>query len=274
MKDNLNDSLIRTYRERLEIAKIYEKKMHAIVETGRNINFVDNITEIMDAMLELAAKITNSEFSSASLMGKTGLMIFGNNLSGDAPAGLPIDAGFDREKGLCGLLMRTKKPYLCNMASGDGYVDNDKRTKYKIRNFISMPILVKNENFIGLFEVYNKNQMELYNENDVDLLRILGSFTAIAVERHRMSAEFGKFGEELEKVIEEVLNTEMLLKDNCKKLTESQTELLNLNNRIKKAAVVAEFIGNSKEGDAAGIMDKIEELKNILKNTDGPKQQF
>lgn len=163
--------------------------------------------------------------------------------------------------------MRTKKPYICNIPAGDQFLDDEKRTRYGIRNFVSVPILAKGDNFIGLFEVYNKSGIETFNDYDVDLLTALGSFAAIAIERHRMSAEFEKFGEEAEKVMEEVLNTEMLLKDNCRKLTETRTQLLDFNARIKKAAVVAELMGNSA-GDAAGIMEKVKELKDILRNRD------
>ena len=272
MKNTPNDGLIRTYRERLEIAKIYEEKIHIIVETGKSINFVDNISEIMDAMLGLAVKITNSEFSAASLMGKTGKNFIRNNLSNGKIQDLPVDADFEREKGLCGLLMRTKKPYICNITAADKYLNDDKREEYKIRNFLSVPILAKNEDFVGLFEVYNKAQLEPYNENDVNLLVMLGSFAAIAVERQRMSAEIGKFGEELERLIEEMLNTDMMLKDNCKKLTESQMELSALNNRINEPAVVAELLGNIKGIEDPALINKIEELKNVLRNQDGTKQ--
>jgi hypothetical protein len=205
-------------------------------------------------------------------MGKTGKIYFKKNMPYAGSESLPIDTGFDREKGLCGLLMRTKKPYICNITEADKYLSGDKKEAYKIKNFLSIPILAKNEDFVGLFEVYNKSRLEPYNENDVDLLAMLGSFTAIAVERYRMSAEIGKFGEELEKLIEEILNTEMMLKDNCKKLTESQMELSSLNNRIKEAAVVAELLGNAKGTEEGAFRDKIEELKYILRNHDGSKQ--
>ena len=119
MKDNLNDNLIRTYRERLEIAEIYEKKMHAIIDAGKTINFNDNINEIMDSMLELAAKITNSGFASAALMGKSGRILFGYSIPGEKPGALPADTDFIREKGIGGILMRTKIPYICNVPAVD-----------------------------------------------------------------------------------------------------------------------------------------------------------
>lgn len=87
MKDNLNDNLIRTYRERLEIAGIYEKKMRAIVEAGKSINFTDDINEIMGSMLGLASRITSSGFSSAALMGKSGRI----SSAIRCPAACPVD---------------------------------------------------------------------------------------------------------------------------------------------------------------------------------------
>ena len=267
MKDNLNDNLIRTYRERLEIAEIYEKKMHAIIDAGKTINFNDNINEIMDSMLELAAKITNSGFASAALMGKSGRILFGYSISGEKPGALPADTDFIREKGIGGILMRTKIPYICNVPAVDKNLDEDKRIRYGIRNFVSVPILAKGNNFTGLFEVYNKAGIEIYGDNDIDLLTALGTFAAIALERHRMSSEFEKFGEEAGKVMEDVLNTELLLKDNCKKLTETRTELVELNGRIKKAAVLAELIGNS-DNCGGEIGENVRELKKILSGRD------
>jgi hypothetical protein len=67
-----------------------------------------------------------------------------------------------------------------------------------------MPILSRQNEFLGFFEIYNKKNMAPYNEIDIDILNDLSKFGASAVENSRLMGELNKFGEELEVLMGEV----------------------------------------------------------------------
>jgi len=252
--------LLKAYRERLELARVYEKNLRSIVEAGHDMAASGDISEIMVSMLELAVKITGAQFACAALMGKSSEVFYSFNVPEKNPVKFPIDTGFDRTFGLGGLLMRTKKHYICNIVEDDRYLNRDVKDEYKIKNYISVPLLAKKGNFLGLMDVYNKNLFEPFDENDADILDTLASFTAIAVERFRIYSEFGKFGEEVEKIVEETLEAENELKKECKKHEYARKELELMKKDVKKARILAQDIVDMKISGVSTAKEKAAEI--------------
>jgi hypothetical protein len=247
---------LKAYKERFESASNYEKKLRSIVKTGHEMAYSRDMSEIMPVMLTLAVKICGAQFAAAALTGKNDEVF----VSGGAPANgagrFPLDKDFKRDKGLSGLLMRTKKRYICNITEGDEYLNDDIRTDCGIKNYISTPLLVKNNDFIGMLEVYNKNRMEPFNENDADILDMLAAFTAAAVERFRIYAEFGKFGDEIQKVVDEAFEAEAAFRDESKKFESTKMEIRKIKADAERAADMAVEILKMEEADIPRMKEK------------------
>jgi hypothetical protein len=140
MKKEGDDGLLRLYKERLESARDYEKNLRSIVEAAHDMSGSKDITDIMESMLELAVKITGSQFACAALMGRNNEVFFSGNTPARDPGKFPIDTAFKRDSGVSGLLMSTKQHYICNITQDNEYLNDDLRTDYGIKNYISVPI--------------------------------------------------------------------------------------------------------------------------------------
>jgi GAF domain-containing protein len=265
MEKEEKSGIIKAYKERLDSAKDYERNLRSIVDIGHDMARSQDIEEIMKSMLELAVKVTGSQFACAALMGKNDEIFYSGGTAIKDPAEFPLDAAFSRDMGLSGLLMRTKEHYTCNITQGNEYIDDNIRTTHNIKNYISIPLLAKNRNFIGLLELYNKHAYEPFNESDADILLTLASFAAAAVERFRLYVELGKFGDEVQRIVDETLEAESALKDECGKLEGAKKELEKLKEGNKKAAAIAVEILDNEAKVMPGLKEKTEEILGLIK---------
>lgn len=264
MKNDQESGLLRLYKERLESAKDYERNLRSIVEAAHDMAGSKDIADIMESMLELTVKITGSQFAGAALMGRHNEVFFSSRAPVKDPGIFPVDSAFNRSAGLSGLLMRTKQHYICNITDGNEYLNDDVRTDYGIKNYISVPILAKNRSFFGLMEAYNKESFEPFNDNDADILNTLASFTAVAVEKFRVYVEFGKFGDEVQKIVDETLEAEGAFIKECGKLNSARKEIENLKKNTKKAKILALDIAGSNIDEVLVLKEKAIEIIKAL----------
>jgi hypothetical protein len=164
--------------------------------------------------------------------------------------------------------MTTKIRYICNIAEGDRYLNKNTRTEYNIKNYISVPLLAKNRNFIGLLEVYNKHLFEPFDDNDAEILDILASFTSTAVERFRAYVELEKFGDEVQKIVNEMFDAEAAFKTECEKFETAVKEKEDIHNKLEKVRPLAEYITEQETTDIAAMKGKATEILNILNTMD------
>jgi hypothetical protein len=222
------------------------------------------MTEIMELMLDLAVKITGAQFAGAALMGMSD-EIFLSGLDHEKGRGkFPLDTGFSRASGLSGLLIRTKECHICNITDGDRYLNEDVKAEFKIKNYISVPLLAKNRNFLGLMEIYNKGNFEPFNGNDAEILSTLASFTATSIERFRVFVEYGKFGDEVQKIVDETIEAESALKNECDKYEATKRELETIRKSARKARMIAESMLDLSEEKA--VKEKTAAIIKVLSN--------
>lgn len=260
------NTLLKAYRESLALARGYERSLRSIVEAGHNMAASKDITEIMESMLELAVRVSGAQFACAALMQNSNVVFFSGQAPIKKPGKFPLDTAFSRNYGLSGLLMRTKISYICNIAEGDRYLKDDVKDEYDIKNYISVPILAKNGNFLGLLEAYNKNLFEPFDGNDAEILNTLASSTAIAVERFRIYVEFGKFGDEVQRIVDETFDAESALSREREKLAAACRELESVKKSAKRAKAVAGEITALKEDKMPAAREKASEIIGLLSN--------
>ncbi|MFA7577093.1 MAG: HD-GYP domain-containing protein [Candidatus Muiribacteriota bacterium] len=72
-------------------------------------------------------------------------------------------------------------PELIEKSKHNENQDENKKEHYKTNSFLCVPLKIKNET-IGVLSVNDKNNNEIFNENDLELLTILSSQIAVAIE--------------------------------------------------------------------------------------------
>ncbi len=107
--------------------------------------------------------------------------------------GVSEEIRFPIDKGIAGYVARTGEILNIKDAYADPRFnpDVDKKTGYKTRNLLTMPMHNKKDEIIGVFQVLNKNEGS-FTENDVELLKAISSIAASAVENALLYDELNK----------------------------------------------------------------------------------
>jgi hypothetical protein len=97
-------------------------------------------------------------------------------------------------------------------------------------------------------------------------LNTLAAFTAAAVERFRVYVEFGKFGDEVQKIVDETLEAEGAFIKECGRLNLAKKEIENLKKNVKKAKIIAVDIVGSNFDEVLPLKEKATEIIKVLES--------
>ncbi len=189
------------YRIMLKHAYDYRDRQNMLIECAQKIAFLADINEIMPEVINSAIKLTDSAIGAAALYNRSNV-VFSSYRTKERR--LPIEFNFKRGMGISGILMETKKPYVCNGTENHREIPREIHDDLKIENFVSIPLLNAAGEFLGFFEVYNKRDFIPFNEIDVELLEKLSVFASAAVSHSSMLNEIEKFSAELEALVGEL----------------------------------------------------------------------
>jgi PAS domain S-box-containing protein len=141
---------------------------------------------IFRRLVEAAMELTGATAGAAGLV-MEGQMVFTEYNEGGSI--FPIDYRFKPGKGVPGWVMQNKRPYLSNEAARDPQVIPEIQQLLHFHNLIDVPILSREEKLLGCFEIHNKAGQQLFDENDVELLKGLAASAAVALENAQMAAD-------------------------------------------------------------------------------------
>ncbi len=168
------ESLLRHQGEQLRVMSQATQEINAELDTQL----------VLRKLVASALQLTGAASGAAGMM-QDGLMVFSEyNLHGQLT---PIDYRFTLGFGVPGRVMQTLAPYLSNDAENDPHVVPEIQKALGFRNLLDTPILNRNGDLLGCFEIHNKPVG--FDETDVQLLMGLAASAAIALENTAILAE-------------------------------------------------------------------------------------
>ena len=197
-----------TERKKQEEALIKrDYQLEILSRTTQHINTILEVPVIMRTVVAAAMELVVATAGSAGLY-KDGHMVFTEyNEKGRL---LPINYVFGPDNGTPGLVAKTMKPYISNDAQNDPQIIEKKRKNFNLYNIISVPILSKDGELLGCFEIYNKEDKQPFTPEDVFMLQGLSASAAVALdnaklleERKNTENELRRYHEGLEKLVRE-----------------------------------------------------------------------
>ncbi len=87
--------------------------------------------------------------------------------------------------GIAGKVFQTGEPLLVEDIEKDHRVQQRKKMKYKTKSFISVPLIMK-DRAIGVLNISDKITGEIFNEDDLKIVKIFASQVSIALERTQL----------------------------------------------------------------------------------------
>jgi len=150
----------------------------ALTSASAEINSRLEPGELLRRLTETAMRVTQSTMGVAGLREGSELVCREYCRGG---AWSPIDVRFTRQRGLPGWSWTNQVPCIANDARADPRADADLIRQYDVRTAMTVPIIDRDLEVIGFFELHNKAGHAPYDEEDVHLATALAHHAALVL---------------------------------------------------------------------------------------------
>lgn len=175
-----------------------------LLQANRILSSKLDVDEVLEAVLELAAKVVRAESASLLLLDeKTNELYFDVALgeARDTIKQIRLNVG----EGIAGWVARERQPLIVNDVTKDKRftMKVDKSTKFITRSILAVPLLAKGK-LIGVVEAINKELQQDFKQGDREAFEAFASQAAIAIENARLFSEVTREKEKLNTIFAEM----------------------------------------------------------------------
>lgn len=176
----------RTANESIGTLRKLNTRMDSLLDLTKNFREGFYVDVLLDSIANSATQLLNAEASSVLLYDQSGALRF-EYLTGSGVyplKGKAVNPG----EGIIGWVAREGKPVVVNDAKADSRFSDrlDKETGFKTRSVACVPLVLDGKS-IGLLEVMNKKDGELFTEQDQKILFSLADHAALSIHRAKTS---------------------------------------------------------------------------------------
>lgn len=175
-----------------------------------------NLEEVLRMIIDLATSVLDAKYASLMLIEEESNELtirVSNGLSPEIMKKVRIKVG----SGIAGTVAYEGKPYLSTDIENDPRFKKNSNPKFETKSFICVPVKLADK-VIGVLNINDKKNHEIFNDDDLHLLTILANQAAITIENSRLYQQAEKKVEELEmlfsasKVMSSILDVNILLR--------------------------------------------------------------
>jgi len=159
------------------------RQLEALLEASRRINSNIEIREILRSLVESALSLIDGSAGGAGLVVGDRVVFSEYVQKGRYHM---VNYSFGPGEGIPGWVMVNKKPYVTNDAASDPLVVRKIQEKLGFRNAIDVPILGREGNLLGCFEIHDKRGGRDFTDEDVRMLTALADSAAVAIQNALM----------------------------------------------------------------------------------------
>jgi K+-sensing histidine kinase KdpD len=181
-----DDNIVKRLEEQRRAQEIRFNKLQRLIEASKIINSTLNLDELLELILNAATQSIQADRGTLYLVDDIKKELWSKVHQGTDMVEIRLPIG----KGLAGYVAETGETILIP----DTYADPrfnpeiDKRTGYRTRNMLCMPMKNKDRKIIGVFQLLNKNQGSFDND-DVSFIDALSAHASVAIENAHMAQE-------------------------------------------------------------------------------------
>ncbi|MGD0338597.1 MAG: ATP-binding protein [Bacteroidota bacterium] len=168
------------------LAKTKLDKLHLLIDATKNVNSSLNIDRLLGIILENATNSIQADRGTLYIVDELKGELWSKVAQGKDMVEIRLPMG----KGLAGVVAKTGE--IINIP--DAYTDKrfnpeiDKKTGYRTRNILTMPMKNKGGKIIGVFQLLNKRGGP-FTRDDEDFIDALSAGASIAIENARLAQE-------------------------------------------------------------------------------------
>jgi signal transduction histidine kinase len=234
------------------------------------------VEELVERGLQIALEVVNCQ-AGCVLLAKpeTKELVFYHAIGERTPK---LGTAFPWTQGIAGSVFITGAPVVIKDVKGDErhFGQIDQNTGFTTQDLIALPLKRWEGNPIGVLEIMNKREGQL-DQDDLAILCIIASLTAIAIEQARLFQEaklaevtriLGDIGHDVKNLLMPVLCGAALLKDEIDETFGSLTTLSAT--KIQASQTTCHDVILMVSNNAKRIQDRVKEIADCVKGLTSP----
>lgn len=166
----------------LQEAQRRANQLAMLSEVSKTISSTLNLKTVLSQVMDSAVEILNVEAGSLFLMDSTGQELTFEVVLGPSGSEL-IGAKISTGVGIVGTVAQTSDPLIINDVSNDPrwHTSFDEETKFRTRDILCVP-MIASDRVVGVIEVINKQDRQIFTTEDASLLLSFAVQAAIVIE--------------------------------------------------------------------------------------------
>ncbi|MBM4161628.1 MAG: GAF domain-containing protein [Ignavibacteria bacterium] len=181
-----NDNIVHQLEAQHRAAENRFEKLHKLIEATKIVNSTLDIDRLLGLILDSAVKSTDADRGTVYLVDTIKKELWSKVLQGENVVEIRLPIG----KGIAGYVAETGETINIPDAYNDPRFnpDVDKRTGYRTRNILCMPMKNRDGTIIGVFQLLNKRE-GAFTADDEQFIDAFSTHASIAIDNARMAQE-------------------------------------------------------------------------------------
>jgi len=181
-----DDNIVRRLEEQRLAIEDRFNRLQRLIEASKIINSTLDLDRLLGLILNAAVQSIEADRGTLYIVDDIKREIWSKVLQGNNMGEIRLPIG----KGLSGYVAETGETIIIP----DTYADprfnpeTDKRTGYRTRNMLCMPMKNKDGKIIGVFQLMNKKH-DCFDEDDVSFIDAFSAHASVAIENARLAQE-------------------------------------------------------------------------------------
>ncbi len=181
-----NDNVVSKLEDQRRSIESQMQRQHLLIEASKNINTTIDLGKLLTLILDAAATSLDADRGTVYLVDDIKKELWSKVLQGENMAEIRLPIG----KGIAGVVAETGETVnIPDVYEDDRFnPDFDKKTGYRTRSMLCMPMKNKDDKIIGVFQLINKND-GIFTGEDEEFIAAFSTHASIAVENARLAQE-------------------------------------------------------------------------------------
>jgi K+-sensing histidine kinase KdpD len=181
-----DDNIVKRLEEQRKAIEFRFNRLQRLIEASKIINSTLDLDELLELILNSATQSIQADRGTLYLVDDIKKELWSKVHQGTDMLEIRLPIG----KGLAGFVAETGETVIIPDTYADPRFnpDIDKRTGYRTRNMLCMPMKNKDRKIIGVFQLLNKNQ-GCFDNDDVSFIDALSAHASVAIENAHMAQE-------------------------------------------------------------------------------------
>ena len=186
---------IKREEQEREMKKVY-KTLHNVsilYNLSQAMNFIDDLKRLLSTILDKALETVNAEkgslmlydFSENVLQVKVVYGLADKKAEEEINSGLVECTKIQAGEGIAGSVFSTKKSVISNLGQNDPRFKEYQSAVNNVDSLLCVPLIAKGE-AIGVINISNKKNKQLFNKQDLEFMEALANQAAIAIDNAKL----------------------------------------------------------------------------------------